>query len=394
MKHKRPPIPVIILVVLVVLLTAYFTINEIANREDGTLTASGTIEAVSITISPETGGKVLEVLVDEGDKVTAGEVLFRLDDTLLQAQRAVASSNLDLAVAARDTASAARNTAQANFDLAAASAYTEFSTSRTLDWNNPFTGTITQAEELMAALGELDAATVARDQAQDMLSNLISNPASNEFVVAETRLLKAQAAYTVAQQVLQRANLSIGSEIRETAQTAYDEAGDELDSAQAEYDALVDTDSGQAILDARSVLAVSQERIYAAQDRLLVLQTGEYSLRLSVATASLRQAEAALSQAEFAIAQVQASLDLIDVQISRLTVTSPMAGIIQTLAIQPGEVIPAGASALKLARLDDLSITVFVPEDRYGELSLGQSASVMVDSFPDRLLQCRNFLYL
>jgi HlyD family secretion protein len=37
---------------------------------------------------------------------------------------------------------------------------------------------------------------------------------------------------------------------------------------------------------------------------------------------------------------------------------------------------------LTLARLSDLTITVYVPEDRYGELSLGQTAQVMADSFP------------
>jgi HlyD family secretion protein len=32
--------------------------------------------------------------------------------------------------------------------------------------------------------------------------------------------------------------------------------------------------------------------------------------------------------------------------------------------------------------LDNLTITVYVPEDRYGEISLGQSATLTVDSFP------------
>jgi multidrug resistance efflux pump len=38
-----------------------------------------------------------------------------------------------------------------------------------------------------------------------------------------------------------------------------------------------------------------------------------------------------------------------------------------------------------LAQLDDLTITVYVPEDRYGEIMLGQSAQVEVDSFPDEV---------
>ena len=36
-----------------------------------------------------------------------------------------------------------------------------------------------------------------------------------------------------------------------------------------------------------------------------------------------------------------------------------------------------------MANLDELTITVYVPEDRYGEISLGQDATVTVDSFPN-----------
>jgi HlyD family secretion protein len=35
-----------------------------------------------------------------------------------------------------------------------------------------------------------------------------------------------------------------------------------------------------------------------------------------------------------------------------------------------------------IAKLDDLSITVYLPEDRYGKVSLGDTAEVEVDSFP------------
>lgn len=55
-----------------------------------------------VTIFPKTGGKVASVNVDIGDKVTAGQVLFTLDDAELQAQlqsqqAALAASNANLA---------------------------------------------------------------------------------------------------------------------------------------------------------------------------------------------------------------------------------------------------------------------------------------------------------
>jgi HlyD family secretion protein len=35
-----------------------------------------------------------------------------------------------------------------------------------------------------------------------------------------------------------------------------------------------------------------------------------------------------------------------------------------------------------MADLNNITITVYVPEDRYGQIKLGQQASVAVDSFP------------
>ena len=126
----------------------------------------------------------------------------------------------------------------------------------------------------------------------------------------------------------------------------------------------------------------AQERNESAQDRLLALQTGVYSPRLAAAQAALDQAQAAADQAHLAVAQAKASLALIDTQIAKLTVTAPADGVILTRTIQPGEVVPVGASAITLGRLDSLTITIYVPEDRYGKLSLGQFAIVSVDSFP------------
>ena len=51
------------------------------------LQASGLIETTEITVAPELSGRVAEVNAKEGEAVQIGAVLFRLDDTLLQAQR-------------------------------------------------------------------------------------------------------------------------------------------------------------------------------------------------------------------------------------------------------------------------------------------------------------------
>jgi HlyD family secretion protein len=46
--------------------------------------------------------------------------------------------------------------------------------------------------------------------------------------------------------------------------------------------------------------------------------------------------------------------------------------------------VQPGAAALTMGDISQLTITVYVPEDRYGEIHLGQAASVSVDSFPNQ----------
>jgi len=375
MKHKRPPIPVLVLLALLVVAGGFFGIRALLSPAEPSLAASGTIEAVEITISPELGGRVAEALVDEGDTVHAGETLFRLDGTLLLAQRAVAAANLDLAQAAVQTA-------QANYDLALDAALLESAAARTQDWRAPNPagydlpgGSFTRSDWIAAARVELEQARLARDAAQTELNRLLGNPAAAGFVTAETRLRGARLAALAAQDVLTRANLSGNTELQEAAQSTYDRAKAELEEAQSAYDGLKDDDTAAAIVTARAALVAAQELYYSTNDRLLALQTGADSPKVAAA-------QAVLNQASLAAVQAEASLALLEAQIAKLTVTAPADGVILTRAIQPGEVAAAGAKAMTLGRLDDLTITVFIPEDRYGELALGQQAAVSVDSFP------------
>jgi HlyD family secretion protein len=59
-----------------------------------------------------------------------------------------------------------------------------------------------------------------------------------------------------------------------------------------------------------------------------------------------------------------------------------MVGVILVRNVEPGEFVQPGAVALTMANLSELTITVYVPEDQYGKISLGQQATVTVDSFP------------
>jgi multidrug resistance efflux pump len=389
MKHQHPPVPVIVILALAILVGGYFGIRALLNKGSAALTASGTIETVEVNISPEIGGKVAVVSVEEGSAVKAGDVLFRLDDTLLQGQRTVVSASLNLTRAAIFTADAAQSTAQANYYLAVNAARLESASTRTSDWRavNPagYTlsgGYFSRADEITAAEAEVESARSACDAAQNSLSTLLTDPANAVFVTAERHLANARAASNVAQDVLSRTNVANNIALRAAAQYAYDIAKADLEDAQAAYDSLKDTNAAIKIATSRAELSVAQERFESAQDRLLVLQTGENSPKVEAAQTVLHQALAAVDQAHLAVTQAEASLALLDIQIAKMTVTAPADGTILTSSIQPGEIVAPSAAAMTLGRLDNLTITVYVPENLYGGLYLEQSATMTVDSFP------------
>jgi HlyD family secretion protein len=168
-----------------------------------------------------------------------------------------------------------------------------------------------------------------------------------------------------------------------SAQDALDAAQTELEDAQQAYNALLNTEAADRVLKARAALSVARERHEVALDNLNSLQTGEYSSQVKIAALALEQAKNGLQQAQGAVDQAEANLALLDTQLKKLIVYAPMDGVILTRNVEPGEFIQPGAAAITMANLNELTITVYVPEDRYGEISLGQQATVTVDSFPN-----------
>ncbi|MFH1339721.1 MAG: HlyD family efflux transporter periplasmic adaptor subunit [Pseudomonadota bacterium] len=92
--------------VAVVAMAGYYGWQKFGGRNlpDGIASGNGRIEAVEIDISTRTPGRIREILVTEGDFVTAGQVLARMDTDQLEAQRRQAEAQLRRAVVSVDTA--------------------------------------------------------------------------------------------------------------------------------------------------------------------------------------------------------------------------------------------------------------------------------------------------
>lgn len=280
--NPRKVAPIILAVLVVAALVYWFLSTRPANSTDQAISASGTIEITQVQIGPELAGRVVEVAVSEGERVKAGDVLVRFDDSVLQEQRKQAE-------AALAAAAFQQSAMEANLALLKAGP---------------------SAEQLAVAAAALNQAQVAADAARTYYNDLPD--ALKDTADGKAALAKADAADAA------------------------------LQSARAQYD-LVKT-------------GARPEQIQAAQD----------------------QADAAAAQVQAA----RAALAVLDVQIGKLTITAPADGVVMTLSIQPGEFAAPGATLLVLGREAEKTITVYIPEEVYGRISLGQSAGVSVDSFP------------
>jgi HlyD family secretion protein len=377
MNHKRPPLPAIIIVALLVILSAYFIITQATADENTALTASGTIEAVQVNLAPELAGKVTEVLAEEGQTVLMNDPLLRLDPSLLTAQQAVAA-------AAVDSANAALASAQTKYDQTLQAAVAAQAAQRAKDWQDSAPSEfdqpnwyVVQDAQIAAAQVELDAAQADVEDAQTQFDQVITDLKNSDYLDAEKRLTEARAAFIIAEQVKDQAsNATDNGGLLDAAQDYYDLALEELDDAEKEYNDLFNTDEFDDVEYARGQVLVAQQRYDAAYARLLSLQTGADS-------PAVLTAYKALEQAQIAVTQAQANLDLIDTQIRKLTISAPIDSVVLTRNVEAGEFVQPGATAFVLGQLSELTITVYVPEDKYGELSLGQAAEVSVDSFSD-----------
>jgi membrane fusion protein (multidrug efflux system) len=83
-KEKKKIYLVIVLVVILLIGAVWWWRVYIYPYES---TNDANIEGIDISVSPEQGGRIVQLFVDEGAVVKAGDLLFILDDQLLQAER-------------------------------------------------------------------------------------------------------------------------------------------------------------------------------------------------------------------------------------------------------------------------------------------------------------------
>ncbi|HSR34864.1 MAG TPA: efflux RND transporter periplasmic adaptor subunit, partial [Anaerolineae bacterium] len=123
------------------------------------------------------------------------------------------------------------------------------------------------------------------------------------------------------------------------------------------------------------------------------LAEGQYEIAVAgvdVAGAKLDELKAGPTAEEIAVAETQitqakAAVSVLQTQIDKMTLRSPIDGMVASRSAHTGEAAIAGATLLTVANLDEVKLTVYIPEDELGRVFLGQEVEVQVDSFPGRV---------
>lgn len=339
----------------------------------GAITASGFIEAEEVSVAPEVGGRIAEVLVAEGDTVEAGQVLVRLDDRIAQAQVALAQAGVEVA--------------QAQLARARAGA---------------------RPEEIRRARALLAQAEAARDgayQAWQDARAMLANPQE-----LNARVVQAETQVEVA-----RAALDQAVALKDMAEMAYNQ----YQAAMREWESIPEPFRPPLSPEVHGVIyaywqawagvnsaGAAYDGAREALDLLARIQKNPQSLRAQVdaAEAQYRAAEAAVAQAqayldgleagatpeemaalEAGVLQAQAQLESARTVLAKLTLIAPVGGQVVEVVGHAGELAAPGVPIITLADLEQVTLTVYVPENRLGQVQVGQPVEVTVDSFPGRV---------
>ncbi|HKZ86159.1 MAG TPA: efflux RND transporter periplasmic adaptor subunit [Anaerolineae bacterium] len=285
------------------------------------------------TLAFQAGGQVVDVSVEAGDEVKAGDVLAQLGD--VDARLAVAQAEAALA--------------QAEAQLAQLKAGA-------------------RPEEIAVAEGAVKAADANVWAASAQLARLQSGAQAADIAVAEAALAAAAMELKTAQDVYDRIK-EIGGTPEEQARAALNTATHAHRAAQERVDQLKAGATKDELDVMRANLAAAQAQRDAAQAQLDRIKAGATPEQIAVAEAGVKQAQAALDTAK--------------AQLAKLQVVAPFDGTVGAVFVREGESIAPSQPVVTLGDLSTLRVeTTDLGEVDVARVQVGQPAQVTFDALP------------
>jgi HlyD family secretion protein len=122
--------------------------------------------------------------------------------------------------------------------------------------------------------------------------------------------------------------------------------------------------------DARAAADRTAAALAGAEQGLARFEHGNRPEEIRIAETQVELARARLAQIEKTIADC--------------AIVAPLAGTVTTRSREPGEWVTPGAPLVTLSRLDEVWLSIYIPEDQLGRVKLRQKASVKLDGSDQR----------
>lgn len=291
-----------------------------------TVTASGEVRPIQyINMTSEVAGRIEEIYVKEGDRVTKGQQLVRLDPTQLQSGEAAQAAALQASIS--DTQNARTQVLAAQNGVA-------------------------NAQQALTA----EQASLAQ--------------ARQQVVSSQTNVDRAQVDLNTAQRELKRTTDLVESGV--ASRSDYDAARDRYDQAR------VSLRTAQANLETQKI-AIEEAKARVNQQIVAVKN----------AQTNVTTAQQSVKSSEARATQQQALLSGQGNQLSKAMQLAPLTGIIADIPSKVGQFAVAGLSTTPLLTIADMSqvnVEVQVDETEIVSVEVGQRAKVKVDAFKDQEL--------
>ncbi len=384
---------------------------ETADPPEDFVFAEGVVAPLrDANLSLQGGGRIAEILVNEGDAVQVGQPLLRLEATNLEIARDQAAAEVALAEAALVAAQMQVAAAEAGVDTAV-TGISEAEAQLALLLAGP------RPEEIAAA--EFDILATESNVGQAAANqNAALTIRDSQILAAEAN---AAAKFTVLEAVRDAYDdiLNDCSEVtnpdgstttvcwqygptEEAARTQLEQAQLEYEAAQAALNSLrTGPTTGQRLASAGSVvMAQANQGLAEAQLALLLAGPLEAQVRqaeigvelaataVTQAATAVVQAEAGVRQAEAVMLQAEAGLASAELALVRMTLQAPFAGTIVALNVVEGELASPGVPVLTLADFSQWRVeTTDLTELDVVAINPGDAVAIRIDAVPDKTIQ-------
>ena len=345
----------------------------IAQQTTSAIVAEGRVVPVqSAGLSFAASGIVAEVLVKEGDVVSANQALLRLNGARAQANVAQAQASLSRAEARLAELKAGPRAPE----IASVAAALDAASAQLARIQAP-----ARAEDLAAAQAELTAARAT-------LQKVLEGSSQKQLIAAAADLDNAQAAVRQAQAAYDRVQGDPNIGARPEA-LQLQQATNNYNAAAARYEDLKQGASAADIAQARAQvqraqatldkvkaparaedIAAAQADVRRAQAQLDLIEAGTRPEVVAAAAADVEAARAGLDQAQAALADTE--------------LRAPFAGAVAVLSAKVGENVAPGVVAVQLADLSAWQIeTEDLTEIAVVKVSAGDTVKLTFDAIPD-----------